>query len=168
MIWSKGGVGITRGRHVLLIVGLAFVVVGIAGLALLETGTLPPGPAGNTPAAQGAWIFQSGADSDGQPIAYSGGMMMPMSCAGCHGADGHGLATPLFTSPNVTYRNLTDPRGMREPDGSRGPHYTDSLIRRAIVQGSDAGGKSLDWIMPRWGLTARQSNALIAYLKTLP
>ncbi len=157
-----------RAHHTWLLAGLALIVGGIAGLALLGSGLLPPGPVGATPAAQGAWIFRTGTAPDGQPIAYSGGMMMAMSCADCHGGDGRGRTTPLFTSPNITYRNLMDPHGMREPDGRRGPRYTDGLIRRAIVHGIDAAGKPLDPVMPRWGVTAQQANALLAYLKTLP
>jgi mono/diheme cytochrome c family protein len=94
-------------------------------------------------------------------------MMMPLNCAGCHGPDGHGIDTPMFESPNITYRNLTDPAGMREPDGTRGPRYTDALIRRAVTQGIDASGKPLDWPMPRWHLSSREWDDLLAYLKTL-
>ncbi len=94
--------------------------------------------------------------------------MMRTSCASCHGLDGHGLRTPMFVSPNITYRNLTDPAGMLEPDGTRGPTYTNDLIRRAIAQGIDAEGKPLDWPMPRWQLTDREWNDLLAHLKTLP
>ncbi len=73
----------------------------------------------------------------------------------------------MFVSPNISYANLTDPAGMREPDGSRGPLYTDALIQRAITQGIDADGKPLEWPMSRWQLTDRQFGDLLAYLKTL-
>jgi cytochrome c len=63
--------------------------------------------------------------------------MMRSGCAGCHGADGHGLRTMMSTTPDITYPNLTDPSGMREPDGSRGPTFTDELIRRAVVEGGE-------------------------------
>ncbi len=94
--------------------------------------------------------------------------MMRASCASCHGLDGHGLRTPMFVGPNITYRNLTDSAGMLEPDGTRGPIYTDDLIRRAVAQGTDTEDKPLDWPMPRWQLTDREWNDLLAYLKTLP
>ena len=55
---------------------------------------------------------------------------------------------------------------MREPEGSRGPLYTDALIQRAVTQGIDADGKPLEWPMPRWQLTDRQFGDLLAYLKT--
>jgi mono/diheme cytochrome c family protein len=93
---------------------------------------------------------------------------MRASCASCHGQAGRGLRTPMFVSPNITHRNLTDPAGMLEPDGTRGLTYTDDLIRRAIVQGIDTEGKPLDWPMPKWQLTDAEWNDLLAYLKTLP
>ena len=158
----------------ILVTGVVLLAIGIAGLALLAGGLLPiaqalprgEGSAGGS-IARGAWIFRTGADVNGHPIPYAGGMMMPMSCAGCHGPDGHGIDTPMFESPNITYRNLTDPAGMREPDGTRGPRYTDALNRRAVTQGIAATGKPLDWPMPRWHLSSRAWEDLLAYLKTL-
>jgi cytochrome c oxidase subunit 2 len=152
-----------------LISGLLLVIVGVAGLLLLDSGILTVPNTASTPAARGQWIFQTGTDPNGQPIPFSGGMgMMQASCAGCHGADGRGLRTPMFVSPNITYRNLADPAGLTEPDGTRGPTYTDDQMRRAITQGIDPEGKSLDWPMPRWQLNDAEWNDLLAYLKTLP
>lgn len=157
-----------RGSGV-LIIALALIVVGVVGLILLGTGALPINRAGNTPDARGEWIYQTGTDpTTGQPIPYVGGMMMRMSCASCHGVDGHGLRTPMFISPNITYRNLTDSAGMLEPSGTRGPTYTDATIKRAVTQGIDAEGDSLSWPMPRWQMTSQELDDLIAYLKTLP
>ena len=152
-----------------LIGGLVLVAVGVVGLLLLGTGILSGATAASTPIARGQWIFQTGTDPSGQPIPYSGGMgMMQAGCASCHGTDGHGLRTMMFVSPNITYRNLTDPAGFSEPDGTRGPTYTDDQIRRAVTQGLDSQGKPLDWPMPRWQLTDTEWNDLLTYLKTLP
>ncbi len=152
----------------LLVAGVVLLAGGLAGLGGLGLGLLGPGPL-SVEAARGEWIFQTGTDPDtGEPIPYSGGMPMVMGCAGCHGPDGRGLRTPMFISPDITYRNLTDPGGMVEPDGSRGPRYTDELIRRAITVGVDAEGRPLAWPMPRWRLTDRQWQELLAYLKSLP
>ncbi len=150
-----------------LIGGSALVIIGVVGLLLLSSSILLGASVGSAPAARGQWIFQTGTDPSGQPIPYAGGMMQA-SCASCHGADGHGLRTPMFVSPNITYRNLTDPAGFLEPDGTRGPTYTDDQIRRAVTQGIDPEGKALDWPMPRWQLTDAQWNDLLAYLKLLP
>ncbi len=112
----------------------------------------------------------SGVGVNGQPLARTGGlgMMTVSGCASCHGADGHGLRTMMFTSPNITYGNLTNPAGMLDPDGSRGPTYTDDLIRRAVTQGIDAAGDALSTVMPHWQLGDEDWADLLLFLKTLP
>ncbi len=152
----------------LLLTALALMIIGILGMAVIGSGVLPAiQRPGNTPAAKGEWIFRTGTDLQGGVIPSSGGMMMRQSCADCHGINGQGLVTPMFASPNITYRNLSNPSGMLEPDGSHGHTYTDALIKRAITEGIDAEGNSLSWIMPRWNMTDQELDDLLAYLKTL-
>lgn len=151
-----------------LVGGVVSLVIGIVGLLLLASGILAGGRPPNTAEGRGEWIFRTGTDlTTGQPIPRTGGMMMATGCAACHGTNGQGLRTPMFVSPNVAYRNLTDPAGMLEPDGSRGPTYTEAQIKRAITQGIDAEGQPLAWPMPRWQMTDQEMNDLLAYLKTL-
>jgi len=153
----------------LLLLALALIGTGLVGLLVL--GTMGPAgrSAGESAEERGRWIYQTATDPNtGIPIPTSGGMMMPMSCANCHGLDGRGLRTPMFISPDIRYRNLTDPAGMVEPDGSRGPTYTDEGIKRAITQGIDAEGRLLAWPMPRWQMTEQQLDDLLSYLKALP
>ena len=132
-----------------------------------------------SPVSRGEAIFQSGTDANGNLIPRSsgsdgmmggGGMMgngmMGGGCATCHGSDGHGRTTATFTSPNITYGNLTDPQGMLMPDGSRGPAYTEASIRTAVTQGIDPGGSQLEAPMPQWQLTGPEWSDLLAYLKT--
>lgn len=152
-----------------LISALGLILIGVAGLVLLGSGLLSGVAVGGTSVERGQWIFQTGSDPSGQPISYSGGMgMMQGGCASCHGPNGHGLRTMMFVSPNITYRNLTDPAGFLEPDGTRGPAYTEDQVRRAVTQGLDPEGQSLNWPMPRWQLTDPEWNDLLAYLKVLP
>jgi cytochrome c len=132
------------------------------------------GPAGGTnvgdPVALGERIFDWGIGADGQPIVRSSGFGMMMSrsgCAGCHGSDGRGLRTMMLTTPDITYPNLTDPSGMRDPSGSRGPTFTDELIRRAVIEGIDPDGVTLDRAMPRWQLSDQDWENLLLFLKTL-
>lgn len=128
--------------------------------------------------AAGQQIYQAGVGPQGQSIPRSAvtfpgmmsgsGMMASAGCAACHGPQGQGFSTPAFTAPNITYANLTNPTGMREPSGSRGPTYTDAAIARAVTTGIDAEGQPLDQTMPRWQLTQREMADLLAYLRTLP
>lgn len=118
-------------------------------------------------AAAGQRLYRTGIGSAGRPVSRIGGMMPMMSagCAGCHGIDGHGRVTAMFAAPNITYANLTDLRGMLQPDGTRGPTYTDPLIQRAVVRGIDPQGQPLAWPMPRWDLSSRDWTNLLSYLK---
>jgi cytochrome c553 len=153
-------------RTSLLIALVAFVVAGVSLVLVLWSATsglghfardLPPGER----------IFRFGLDAQGNPIPRSGGMMMQTGCAGCHGRDGRGRTTGMFVSPDITHENLTDPAGMLEPDGSRGPTFTDEQIKRAVTEGVDPEGEDLSWPMPRWRLTDPQWTAVLGYLKSL-
>lgn len=165
--------------------GLAVLVA----LAVVACGAQAPsgGPAASGPAVSpGQAIFQNGVDANGVPIPRSvsqngGGMMgggttgsgmmsgsiMNRACANCHGRDGHGRTTSQFTAPDITYANLTDPKGMLMPDGTRGPVYTDAGIEKAVTQGIDPTGSHLQRPMPQWQLTNQDWSDLLAYMKTL-
>lgn len=144
------------------------LVIGIGGILVMNVGQASSPGLPQDAIANGESIFFTATDLPGRPMPYQGGMMMRMACANCHGANGRGLFTPMFVSPNITYENLTDPAGMLEPSGERGPAYTDELIRQAITQGVDSEGKPLRWPMPRWLMSDRDLNDVIAFLKTLP
>ena len=73
----------------------------------------------------------------------------------------------MFVAPDITYGNLTDSRGMLEPDGTRGPVFTDESIRTAVTEGVDPEGDHLSWPMPRWNLSDAEWAALLSHLKTL-
>lgn len=152
----------------LLVSACVMFVVGLFGLASISTGVISFGANAESSSQRGAWIFNTGTDSNGQLIPYSDGMMMRAACANCHGADGHGLRTTMFSSPDITYHNLTNAEGMIEPDGEHGMMYTDELIRRAVTRGLDAEGKELDPLMPRWQLTEANWSDLLSYMKKLP
>jgi hypothetical protein len=131
------------------------------------------GTSGGTPSdplALGERIFDTGIGTNGQSLVRTGGagMMMTSGCASCHGYDGLGRTMMMFTTPNITYANLTDPAGMVDPDGSRGPTYRDDQIRRAVTQGIDADGSSLSTLMPHWQLSDDDWSDLLLFLKSLP
>lgn len=129
-----------------------------------------PGGTPTDPLALGQRIFDTGIGTNGQPIPRTGGygMMGNGGCASCHGYDGLGRTMMMFTTPNITYANLTDPAGMLDPDGTRGPTYTDDLIRRAVTQGIDAASSTLSTIMPRWQLSDEDWADLLLFLESLP
>jgi len=160
-----------------VIVAVALAAAGLAAVGVLVLGS--QGSASRSAASRGEVIFRSGVDANGNAIPRTGsdgmmggggmmgGRMMRAGCATCHGSDGHGRATPTFTAPNITYSNLTDPQGMLQPDGTRGPTYTDATLRTAVTQGLDPEGSRLESPMPQWQLTGPERADLLAYLKTL-
>jgi hypothetical protein len=179
---------VARSRRSTLVIALvALGVAALAAVAVLVIGAhreASSSATGTSSVALGGAVFQSGLGPNGVPIPRSesqsqssgggmmgsgvmGGGMMRLSCASCHGVGGHGLATQEFTSPNITYSNLSDPKGMLAPDGTRGPTYSDASLRRAITTGIDPSGGQLAWPMPQWQLTGQEWHGLLAYLKTL-
>jgi hypothetical protein len=164
-----------RRRRELWIAAAALAVAVVAAAVFLVLG-LSQGTSTTPPV--GETIYRTGA-FEGQPIprtGSSGGMMggsgmgggmMAAGCASCHGLDGRGRVRPAFTAPDITYANLTDPAGMLQPDGSRGPTYTDATLRKAVTQGIDPEGGKLAQPMPQWQLTDQEWAVLLPYLKTL-
>jgi hypothetical protein len=161
---------------VIVVAALAVAALAAVGVLVLRS----QGSVSSSSVSRGEVIFETGHDARGAVIPRSGnttgggmmggggsGGMMRSSCATCHGSDGHGRTTPTFTSPNITYGNLTDPQGMLMPDGTRGPTYTDAGIMTAVTQGLDPAGSHLEAPMPLWQLTASEWTDLLAYLKTL-
>ena len=169
-------------RRSLWIAGAALLIAVFGGRGVIAVGSSRHGGVRAGPAAaggsasRGEVIFQSGRDASGAPVPRAnngqgggmmGGGMMMSGCASCHGSDGRGRSTMMFTAPDITYGNLTDPRGMVQPDGSRGPTYTDATLRTAVTRGIDPEGNHLEWPMPQWQITSAQWSDLLAYLKTL-
>ncbi|TLY30930.1 MAG: cytochrome c [Nitrospirae bacterium] len=114
----------------------------------------------------GQRIYMSGVTAQGRVVQNSHGME-GVGCAMCHGPDGRGGTMHGIPVPNITVPLLTDPRG-NEHNGRTRPAYNEETIKAAIVAGIDSGGNALHPEMPRWtGLTARDLDDLIGFLKTL-
>jgi len=144
------------------LIGLALIIVGVAGLMLLGR----PAPSGTfrgdleVYSSSGQRVFFTGVGSEG-PIPFDDGAfwlrMHGGGCATCHGADGRGGRPMMLNvlAPDIRYSALTE-MGM-----------DDGLIARAITSGLDEQGKPLDTAMPRWHMSADDLAEVIAYLKTL-
>jgi cytochrome c oxidase subunit 2 len=93
-------------------------------------------------------------------------MQSSLSCANCHGSEGHGgnvqFMMQSFDVPNITWPALTGP----DPDMQH-PPYTEETLKRAITQGIDPGGSPLEYPMPSWQMSAGDLNDLVSYIKTL-
>ncbi|MBE3589333.1 MAG: c-type cytochrome [Firmicutes bacterium] len=89
----------------------------------------------------------------------AGKQLFESHCASCHGMNAAGgMKIGIATSADLRQRHL-------EPLY----HNDTSLLERAILDGKDEEGKSLNPAMPRWRgqLSKEQVDSIIAYLKTL-
>jgi len=139
----------------------------LAASCTARPATSPPVtyPSGGTFASNGERIYFTATSASGQPITYSGGvMMMVLACANCHGADGHGGQVRMmmysFDVPDITWPVLTTANSDR-------PAYTEQGVKDAITEGLDSEGGRLEAPMPVWHMSEGDLNDLIAFLKTL-
>lgn len=141
--------------------GLLFLLSAAIGASAQESGLWLVSHLEN-----GQRIYMSGVTAQGRVVQNSHGME-GVGCAMCHGPDGRGGTIHGIPVPDITFPFLTDPRG-KEHHGRNRPAYNEETVKAAIVAGVDFGGNNLHPEMPRWtGLTARDLDDLIGFLKTL-
>ncbi len=166
------------GSRRILVLGLVFVAIGALGLAVLwslNVGTLAPAKPGRF-ASAGQRIYHTGLDENGDPIprsmagsrVWGGRMMLNAACVDCHREDGRGGTLGMMMRgievPDIRYSALTSPHS--EGDETE-PAWTRDDIVRAIRDGVEPDGKSLQAPMPRWDMTDAQVRDVIDYLKEL-
>jgi ABC-type branched-subunit amino acid transport system substrate-binding protein len=88
-------------------------------------------------------------------------------CANCHGIDGRGNSEGALSASDITWESLTKPYGATESGARIHRAYDEATLRRAITMGYDASGQVLQAGMPRYRLSHRDLDDLIAYLKRL-
>ena len=126
--------------------------------------------------SNGQQIYFTATDQNGNFIPYTGGpsfggmMGGYLSCASCHGNDGHGgthyMHMQVMDAPAINYDALIK---MKQEDSGGTPNdYSLGDLRGAVVDGHDTGGKQLDQNMPRWQMNDNDLADLLAFLKTLP
>jgi ABC-type branched-subunit amino acid transport system substrate-binding protein len=87
-----------------------------------------------------------------------------LRCVNCHDYDGRGKREGAVTPSNLQWSELTK---TYTTTARKHPPYTVSTLKRAITMGIDPAGNELDRIMPRYRMTARDAEDLVAYLRTL-
>lgn len=115
--------------------------------------------------SNGETIYYTGFNETGQRIPITYGpqwiYMNGGSCVNCHGVDGKGGVPVMmgYTVPaDITYTTLTTVEN---------PPYTDEAIKIAIKNGLDPSGKPLSPTMPRWQMSDKDLNDIVAYIKTI-
>ncbi len=103
----------------------------------------------------GQRIFQRGVF-----VGESGVVPRLPACLQCHGRRGQGKSEGGVRVPPIAWRQVIGP-GMNGA-GPRKP-YDEDALRRAVIDGVDAEGRSLGVVMPRYALSAAQWQELSAY-----
>ena len=122
---------------------------------------------------RGRQIYLEGTSPSGGTITAvmsDAGVEVPASsvpCSGCHGRDGKGNPEGGITPSDLTWTALTRPYGVTHPGGRKHPPYDARLLKRAIALGIDPAGTALHVAMPRFRMSLKDMDDLIAYLRQL-
>ena len=120
----------------------------------------------------GMRIYNASASRSDQPIniQIGDGQLFPantVTCASCHGSDGRGRREGGAVAVDIRHDTITKPYIRTTASGRTRSPYSDSLLKRAIVDGLDSDGHVLDFTMPRWHMSDQDLEDLIAYLHRL-
>jgi len=161
----------------MLVIGSLLSACGYVGWQNVPMGYGYNNPPGDQLASNGQQIYFTATDQSGNYISYMGGpafvsMMMGsyLTCASCHGNDGHGgthyMHMIVMDAPAINYDALIE---MKQEDSGGMPNdYSLDDLRGAVVEGHDTAGEQLDQNMPRWQMSYDDLADLLAFLKTLP
>jgi cytochrome c oxidase subunit 2 len=160
----------------LFITGVVLLVIGVAGLIVINVSGLDERDFG-TYSSAGQRIYYTGIGDNGAPIVRTMpnfgmmgyGAMLSASCVDCHAEDGKGgrvagMMGGYFDAPDIRYSHLTTPH---TDEGATAPGWTEGQVENAIRNGVDPDGQQLQAPMPRWDMTDNEMNEIIAYLKEL-
>lgn len=109
---------------------------------------------------EGSAPIEAVADAEGTVVIPA----TVLRCVNCHDYDGRGKREGAVKPSNLQWSELT----KKYTTGARKhPPYTVSTLKRAITMGIDPAGNDLDRLMPRYRMSARDAEDLVAYLQTL-
>jgi len=129
-----------------------------------------------------ATLYRYGVLPDGKPLRgeRNGGEAVEgqaAACANCHRRSGFGVEEGRIVIPPINGKYLfressTDAAAMAHPGSEataprRRSRYTSETLARAIREGIDPDGRTLDYLMPRFALDDASIQLLIAYLREL-
>jgi mono/diheme cytochrome c family protein len=132
------------------------------------------GDARSNDEAAGRRLYLEGVTPSGEPLSALVGFGrtpiggQAVACGNCHGADGKGRAESSVLPPEITWEELTKPYGhSHSASGRKHGAFNERSLARAVNEGLDPAGNSLDWTMPRYALSRAEAQALVAYLRRL-
>jgi hypothetical protein len=152
-----------------------------AGLALFGLSPAIVCSAAEDQAVMGQRMYRDGVLPSGSPLLgkLANGAMLQgpdAACVKCHrrsglgGSEGRIAVRPISGRLLFEAPALPDTRHPTSPYATvveTRPPYTPATLARALREGVNSAGKSLDALMPRFALSDGEVAALTAYLKTL-
>lgn len=120
---------------------------------------------------RGRLIYQKG-ESEGGKIKLllsNSDLEMPATsfpCGYCHGGNGEGTSEGGLEPPPVRWQDLMS-EAQSTFSGSDRPPYTIESLEAAILHGKDPSGRPLHPGMPRYRMSDRQLDDLLAYLRII-
>lgn len=125
-------------------------------------------PAGDLAAADASLLHEGrqlylGQRATAQPALLAGVALPPAAaaCSQCHGAEGEGRREAGVVAPSIQWQALQQP-------SARQPGYAGTTtVLQAIVAGTGRSAQPLLAPMPQFALSAREQQALLAYLRVL-
>lgn len=173
----------TGGRQSRLAAKGSRVVLGALAVSLLVVAAAAgpqPETGSGTDAHPGKRIYREGLLPSGRPVQAWIRGDVPLTkeqaaCVSCHRRSGMGSIEGRTVTRPVTGAALYRPwelypRGpfrSRREGPERMPAYTDETLGRAIRDGIDPSGRTLDPAMPRYRLADEDLSHLVSYLKSL-
>jgi hypothetical protein len=155
----------------------------LVGLAVLMAGASSAAPRLSPADAEqlqaGERLYRQGVLPSDTPLVAEREGAEPMqgqaaACVNCHLRSGLGTVEGRILIPPITARYLFRPVSngattvAPRPTGARGPlrsRYTAATLARAIREGIDPDGRTLDYLMPRYALDEVSMSATIDYLR---
>lgn len=129
-------------------------------------------------ASNGERIYFTGTDKDGNYIsnvgapAYGATTGGTLACVSCHGPKGRGSAhvedMQWMGAPPIYYDALVQLAQKQVGETPLPGGYSLDDFRKAVVEGEDPNGNSLNPNMPRWQMNDADLADLLDFLKTLP
>src|SRR5215203_5740310 len=168
---DRGQRGERQGRGVVGIRILGFLFLFLAPACLQAAA--PPSAEQKQQLERGRRIYVEGTSPSGGEITAlmsDASVEVPASavpCAGCHGRDGKGRPEGGLSPSDLTWTTLTRPYGVTSPSGRKHPPYDAKLLKRAISLGLDPAGNPLHVAMPRFRMSLKDMDDLLAYLQQL-
>jgi hypothetical protein len=155
----------------------AGLMIMLPGLANVCFPRVPPPTAAQI--NSGLQIYRAGVLPSGQPLQALRDGAEPLqgraaACVNCHQRSGLGSEEGRLIVPPITAKYLfrdsaldAVPSGSSEATEPVRSRYTRTKLARAIREGVDPDGHSLDYLMPRYALDESSMTALISYLRQL-